>query len=136
MVIPTLMNRIFKKEDPVVIWGDGSAIRDFAYAEDVADGIILTLIKGTGKFDFLNLGSGNGYSIKKLVETLCEIHKFNYKFDTSKDSGFPRRIMNIDNAKKILGFNPKYSLKKGLEETWSWYINNSSQTEKRHNYFK
>ena len=136
MVIPTLMNRILKKEDPVVIWGDGSAIRDFAYAEDVADGIILTLIKGTGKFDFLNLGSGNGYSIKKLVETLCEIHKFNYKFDTSKDSGFPRRIMNIDNAKKILGFNPKYSLKKGLEETWSWYINNSSQTEKRHNYFK
>lgn len=136
MVIPTLMNRIFKKEDPVVIWGDGSAIRDFAYAEDVADGIILTLIKGTGKFDFLNLGSGNGYSIKKLVETLCEIHKFNYKFDTSKDSGFPRRIMNIDNAKKILGFNPKYSLKKGLEETWSWYINNSSQSEKRHNYFK
>ncbi|WP_075484586.1 NAD-dependent epimerase/dehydratase family protein [Candidatus Pelagibacter communis] len=136
MVIPTLMNRIFKKEDPVVIWGDGSAIRDFAYAEDVADGIILTLIKGTGKFDFLNLGSGNGYSIKKLVETLCEIHKFNYKFDTSKDSGFPRRIMNIDNAKKILGFNPKYSLKKGLEETWSWYINNSSQTKKRHNYFK
>lgn len=136
MVIPTLMNRIFKKEDPVVIWGDGSAIRDFAYAEDVADGIILTLIKGTGKFDFLNLGSGNGYSIKKLVETLCEIHKFNYKFDTTKDSGFPRRIMNIDNAKKILGFNPKYSLKKVLEETWSWYINNSSQTEKRHNYFK
>ena len=136
MVIPTLMNRIFKKEDPVVIWGDGSAIRDFAYADDVADGIILTLIKGTGNFDFLNLGSGNGYSIKELVETLCEIHKFNYKFDTSKDSGFPRRIMNIDNAKKILGFSPKYSLKKGLEETWSWYINNSSQSEKRHNYFK
>ena len=136
MVIPTLMNRIFKKEDPVVIWGDGSAIRDFAYADDVADGIILTLIKGTGNFDFLNLGSGNGYSIKELVETLCEIHKFNYKFDTSKDSGFPRRIMNIDNAKKILGFYPKYSLKKGLKETWSWYINNSSQSEKRHNYFK
>ena len=130
------MNRIFKKEDPVVIWGDGSAIRDFAYADDVADGIILTLIKGTGNFDFLNLGSGNGYSIKELVETLCEIHKFNYKFDTSKDSGFPRRIMNIDNAKKILGFFPKYSLKKGLKETWSWYINNSSQSEKRHNYFK
>ncbi len=136
MVIPTLMNRIFKKEDPVVIWGDGSAIRDFAYADDVAEGIILTLIKGTGNFDFLNLGSGNGYSIKELVETLCEIHKFNYKFDASKDSGFPRRIMNIDNAKKILGFSPKYSLKKGLEETWSWYINNSSQSEKRHNYFK
>ena len=43
---------------------------DFAYAEDVADGVILTLIKGTGDQEFLNLGSGKGYSIKQLVESL------------------------------------------------------------------
>ncbi len=136
MVIPTLMNRIIKKEDPVVIWGDGSAVRDFAYAGDIADGIILALIKGTDKYDFLNLGSGNGYSIKELVETLSKVVKFNYKFDTSKDSGFPKRIMNIENAKKILGFNPKVSLEEGLKETWNWYNQNSHQTNKRHNYFK
>ena len=136
MVIPTLMNRILNKENPVVIWGDGSAIRDFAYAGDVADGIILTIIKGTGSYDFLNLGSGNGYTIKELVKTLSEVENFNYKFDVSKNSGFPRRIMNIDNAKKILGYEPKFTLKEGLKETWSWYIKNSLQTEKRHNYFK
>jgi GDP-L-fucose synthase len=136
MVIPTLMNRIFSKEDPVVIWGDGSAIRDFAYAADTADGVILTIINGTGDFDFLNLGSGIGYTIRQLVETLSGITKFNYKFDENKDSGFPRRIMNIDNAKKILGYSPKFSLKEGLKETWSWYIKHSSQTIKRHNYFK
>ena len=73
MVIPSLMNRIKKKENPVVIWGDGSAIRDFAYAGDVADGIILALMKGTGEYDFLNLGSGKGYSIKELVETLVKL---------------------------------------------------------------
>jgi nucleoside-diphosphate-sugar epimerase len=44
--------------------------------------------------------------------------------------------MNIDNAKKILGYSPKFSLKEGLKETWSWYIKHSSQTVKRHNYFK
>ena len=136
MVIPTLMSRIFSKEDPVVIWGDGSAIRDFAYAGDVADGIILTIINGTGDFDFLNIGSGNGYTIKELVETLSQIENFNYKFDTTKNSGFPRRIMNIDNAKKILGYNPNFSLKEGLKETWSWYVKNSTQSKKRHNYFK
>ena len=136
MVIPTLINRIFSKEDPVVIWGDGSAIRDFAYAGDVADGIILTIVNGTGDFDFLNLGSGKGYTIKELVETLSEIENFNYKFDITKNSGFPRRIMNIDNAKKILGYNPNFSLKEGLKETWSWYIKNSAQSKKRHNYFK
>jgi GDP-L-fucose synthase len=136
MVIPTLMNRIFRKEDPVIIWGDGSAVRDFAYAGDIAEGIILAIVKGTGNFDFLNLGSGNGYTIKKLVETLSKVVNFNYRFDKTKDSGFPKRIMNINNAKKILGYNPKISLKDGLKETWSWYINNSSQNKKRHNYFK
>jgi GDP-L-fucose synthase len=136
MVIPTLMNRIFKKEDPVIIWGDGSAVRDFAYAGDIADGIILAIIKGTGNFDFLNLGSGNGYAIKELVETLSEVVNFNYRFDKTKDSGFPKRIMDINNAKKILDYSPKISLKEGLKETWSWYINNSNQNKKRHNYFK
>jgi GDP-L-fucose synthase len=136
MVIPTLMNRIFKKEDPVIIWGDGSAVRDFAYAGDIADGIILAIVRGTGNFDFLNLGSGNGYTIKELVETLSEVVNFNYRFDKTKDSGFPKRIMDINNAKKILHYSPKISLKEGLKETWSWYINNSNQNKKRHNYFK
>ena len=135
MVIPTLMNRIYKKENPVTIWGDGSAVRDFAYAGDVADGIILTIVKGTGKLNFLNLGSGNGYTIKKLVKTLSEIVKFNYKFDKTKNSGFPKRVMSIKNAKKILGYEPEFSLKKGLKETWDWYIKNSKQNKKRHNYF-
>lgn len=136
MVIPTLMHRIFNKENPVIIWGDGSAVRDFAYAGDVADGIILAIVKGTGNFDYLNLGSGNGYTIKKLVETLFEVVKFNYRFDKNKNSGFPKRIMNISNAKKILGYSPKISLKDGLKETWSWYVNNAHQNKKRHNYFK
>jgi GDP-L-fucose synthase len=136
MVIPTLMNRIFNKEDPVIIWGDGSAVRDFAYAGDIADGIILAIVKGTGNFDFLNLGSGNGYTIKELVETLSEVVNFNYRFDKTKDSGFPKRIMDINNAKKILGYSPKTHLKEGLSATWSWYLANSNQNKKRHNYFK
>ena len=130
------MNRIYNKEDPVTIWGDGSSIRDFAYADDVADGIILTMIHGTGNFDFLNLGSGLGYTIKELVETLSEIIKFNYEFDVSKNSGFHRRIMNIDNAKKIIGYQPRTSLKQGLLNTWEWYIKNKDENELRHNYFR
>jgi len=136
MVIPTLLNRIKNKEDPVLIWGDGSAIRDFAYAEDIADGIILTLYHGTGDLDFLNLGSGYGYTIKELVETLSSFIKFNYKFDTSKPSGFPRRIMDIKNAKKILNYNPQFSLKQGLQATWNWYCKNQDENNLRHSYFK
>lgn len=135
MVIPTLMHRICQKEDPVVVWGDGSAIRDFAYSRDVAEGVILALYHGTGG-EFVNLGSGKGYSIKELVETLNEFLDFNYKFDTSKPSGFPRRIMDISKAKKIIGYEPSTSLLDGLKETWQWYIQNQDEYLKKQNYFK
>ena len=47
----------------------------------------------------------------------------------SKNSGFPRRIMNIDNAKKIIGYQPKTSLKQGLLNTWEWYIKNKDEND-------
>jgi GDP-L-fucose synthase len=135
MVIPTLMYRIYHKENPVVVWGDGSAIRDFAYSSDVAEGIILALHYGTNG-NFVNLGSGQGYSIKELVETLHSFLDFNYVFDTSKSSGFPRRVMDISLAKKLIDYNPTTSLQDGLKQTWQWYINHQDEYLNKHNYFK
>ena len=134
MVIPTLMFRIYHKEDPVVVWGDGSAIRDFAYSRDVAEGVILALYHGT-KSGFVNLGSGKGYSIRELVETLHGFIDFNYVFDAGKPSGFPRRVMDISLAKKLIGYNPTTSLLDGLKETWDWYVQNQDEFTKRKNYF-
>ncbi len=135
MVIPSLMYRIYRKEDPVLIWGDGTAIRDFAYSRDVAEGVILALYHGTNS-SFVNLGSGKGYSIKELVETLRSFLSFNYRFDTTKPSGFPRRVMDITLARKLIGYSPKTSLVDGLKETWDWFINNQDEYLKRKNYFK
>ncbi|MHB8163388.1 MAG: NAD-dependent epimerase/dehydratase family protein [Methanoregula sp.] len=135
MVIPSLMHRIFHKEDPLVVWGDGSAIRDFAYSEDVAEGLILALYHGTGS-RYMNLGSGKGYSIKELVETLHSFIPFDYRFDTTKPAGFPRRVMDISLAREKLGYNPKTSFEDGLRKTWEWYINNQDDYLKRKNYFK
>ncbi len=135
MVIPTLMHRIHQKEDPVLVWGDGSAIRDFAYSRDVAEGVILALHHGTGG-EFVNLGSGKGYSIKELVETLNEFLDFNYQFDTSKPSGFPRRIMDMAKAKKVIHYEPSTSLLDGLKETWNWFVENQNEYLQKQNYFK
>jgi GDP-L-fucose synthase len=108
MVIPTLMHRIYKREDPVTVWGDGSAVRDFAYSKDVAEGVILALHHGTDS-GFVNMGSGQGYSIRELVETLHSFLDFNYVFDTGKPSGFPRRVMDITLARDRIGYNPTTS---------------------------
>ena len=135
MVIPSLMYRIYHKEDPVVIWGDGSAIRDFAYSRDVAEGVILALYYGT-KSQFVNLGSGKGYSIKELVETLNSFIDFNYKFDTTKSSGFPKRVMDISLARKLIHYNPTTSLLDGLKQTWNWFVKNQDEYLNKMNYFE
>ena len=135
MVIPTLMHRIMKKEDPVVIWGDGSAVRDFAFSRDVAEGVIRALHYGTKGHPFLNLGSGKGVTIRELVETLNSFLEFNYAFDATKPSGFKRRIMDISLARDVLGYNPGTSLLAGLQETWNWYIQNQDEYLKKKNYF-
>jgi GDP-L-fucose synthase len=135
MVIPSLMYRIYRKEDPVIIWGDGSAIRDFVYSRDVAEGVILALYYGTN-YGVVNLGSGKGYSIKELVETLRSFLDFNYEFDTTKPSGFPKRVMDITLARKLIHYNPTTSLCDGLKETWNWFVKNQDEYLRKKNYFK
>ncbi|MFA5349842.1 MAG: NAD-dependent epimerase/dehydratase family protein [Candidatus Omnitrophota bacterium] len=135
MVIPALMYRIYHKENPVLIWGDGSAVRDFAYSRDVAEGVILALYHGTGS-GFVNLGSGKGVSIKELVDTLHTFLDFNHKFDITKSSGFPRRIMDISLARELIHYNPTTSLLEGLKGTWNWFVGHQEEYLKRKNYFK
>jgi GDP-L-fucose synthase len=135
MVIPTLMYRIYKRENPVVVWGDGNAVRDFAFSRDVAEGVILALYHGTPS-GFVNLGSGRGVTIRELVETMHSFLEFNYQFDVSRPSGFSKRVMDISLARKLLNYNPTTPLREGLQETWEWFIHNQDEYLKKKNYFK
>jgi GDP-L-fucose synthase len=134
MVVPALMARIMGGEDPMRIWGDGSAVRDFAYSTDVAEGVIRALYYGTrGKF--VNLGSGTGVTIRELVETMASFIDFRYEFDASKPSGFPRRVMDISRAREWIGYEPATSLRSGLQHTWEWFQQNKEEYLRRQNYF-
>ena len=135
MVIPSLMSKILSKKRPVEVWGDGSPVRDFAYSGDIAEGILKTLVYGTGKYDFLNLGSGKGVSIKKLVETMNKVVPFRYFFKSKTHQGFSKRVMDIAAAKKMIKYEPNTSLESGLKITWEWFIRNNSQYKLRKNYF-
>jgi len=134
MVIPSLMARIAAGEDPLVVWGDGSAVRDFAYSEDVAAGILLALLRGT-QGRYVNLGSGQGVTIRQLVETLSTVTPFAFEFDAAKSSGFPKRVMDISLARRQLGYEPRTSLAEGLRKTWEWYQGHREEFKLRKNYF-
>lgn len=135
MVVGSLIHRIESGEDPLVVWGDGSAVREFAYSGDIAEGILLALHHGTGG-EVVNLGTGRGTTIRELVETLSEIVPFTYAFDASKPSGFARRVMDITRARKTLGYEPSTSLRDGLEATLNWYRDHVGEHEKKVDYFR
>jgi GDP-L-fucose synthase len=135
MVIPALMARVAGGEDPLVVWGDGSAVREFAYSADVAEGIVLALVHGTDG-EPINLGTGIGTSIRELVETLASIVPFHYEFDAGKPAGFARRVMDVSAARERLGYRPTTSLYHGLRATWEWYLAHREEHERKRNYFR
>ncbi len=134
MVVPSLMGRIAAGEDPVKVWGDGSAVRDFAYSRDVAEGCILALHHGT-RGGYVNLGSGCGVSVRELVETLAGFLRFRYEFDPSKPAGYPMRVMDVSRAREQIGYVPSTSLAQGLQETWAWFQEHRDEYLHKKNYW-
>ncbi len=135
LVIPSLLYRLHQgRENPLIVWGDGSAERDFVYSGDVAEGIVLAMYHGTAG-ELVNLGSGVGTSIRALIETLNTFIPFEYVFDTTKPTGVAKRIMDISRAQNMLGYQPKTTLTEGLKTTWTWYINNPDEHLKKKNHY-
>lgn len=136
MVIPSLIRRAMDGENPLVVWGDGTPIRDFIYSEDVARGMMLAVEKGINVP--INLGSGVGVTIKEIAEIIAvSVPGSHIKivWDTTKPKGDAKRLMDMSRAKKLLGFSPKVTLKKGIKETIGWYKENRQSADKRYNVF-
>jgi GDP-L-fucose synthase len=134
LVIPALMHRIFHGENPLRVWGDGTAIRDFLYSRDAAEGILLALHFGTDG-DFVNIGSGQGHSIRDILVALESCVDFHYVFDAAKPSGAPVRVMDIDRARNRLGFTPSTDLARGVKQTWEWFVEHPGEYRSKMNYF-
>ncbi len=122
-VIPALIKRAIDKENPYVVWGDGEEIRDFLHVRDLVRGCFLLLEKNANS-DPVNIGSGKEYKIKDIVKTILNLTNnkdVNIEFDNAKPTTIPVRKVNVDKAKKLLGFEMKISLEDGLKETIDWY---------------
>jgi len=134
MVIPSLIKRALDGENPLKVWGDGTPIRDFIHAKDVACGMMLAMEKGFNQP--VNLGSGEGVSIKKIVEIIVSNMKEKPEiiWDTSKPSGDQKRLMDMTRAKSM-GFKAEVSIEEGIKEVIAWYIENKNQVSKRYNVF-
>ena len=105
-----------------MVWGDGTATRDFCYVADIAEGLVLTA-ENYNDSSPLNLASGEEYSIKEIAETIKKkvFYDGEIIWDKTKPTGPSRRLVNIEKAKNLIGFKPITSLEKGLETTIKWF---------------
>ena len=132
-VIAALIRKIAeaqkKGEKKIVVWGNGSATREFFYVEDAARAIVLAAEK-YDKPEPINIGAGFEISIKELVNLLVELMKFKGKivWDKTKPNGQPRRMLDTTMAKKEFGFKSTTNFKLGLNKTIQWYLKISSKT--------
>jgi len=130
--IIALIYKAIEKMDPYEIWGDGNQERDFTYVEDIVSGSILAAEK-ISDMTPVNLGTGQRYKMIDVVKMICEILNWmpsGFNFDTSKPSGVLSRSLDNTRAKELLGWEPQFSLKEGLQKTVKWYIENHKLTGK------
>lgn len=132
-VIPSLILKMHKAKEEgttVTLWGDGSSIRDFIYAEDVGY-LISYFIENDIDFpcdnpclrQVCNLSSGVGIPIKELAETIADVVGYTggIEWDITKPKGPACKI--FDNARmKSLGLSCHTSLRDGLVRTYEWYL--------------
>jgi GDP-L-fucose synthase len=108
-------------ELPVTLWGDGSAMREFLHVDDLAEACY-TCMQVYDEAEHINVGTGEDVTIKQLAETIADVVGFTggINWDTTKPNGTPRKVMNVDRI-KALGWEPKISLREGIEKTYEWY---------------
>src|SRR3990167_57190 len=135
MVIPSLIKRAMDGENPLTVWGDGSPIRDFIYASDVAKGMMLAVEKGIN--EPINLGSGTGITIKTIAEMIAR-HvpggPIDIIWDITKPKGDAKRLMDMTRA-AANGFKPSISIEEGIKETIAWYTKHRDEIDYRYNAF-
>jgi len=109
----------------ITVWGTGTPSREFLYAEDAAEGILLATER-YNKSEPVNLGSGIEISIKDLARLIARLTEFEGQiiWDTSKPDGQPRRMLNISKAEKEFGFKATMNIEEGLRKTIKWYLDN------------
>ncbi|BDG03448.1 GDP-L-fucose synthase family protein [Anaeromyxobacter oryzae] len=128
-VIPALVRKCVEArergEKTIVVWGDGSASREFLHARDAAEGIVAAAER-YDKSEPVNLGAGFEIRIRDLVPMVARACRFEGEivWDTSKPNGQPRRMLDTSRALREFGWKARIGFEEGLKETVEWFEKN------------
>lgn len=124
-VLPALIRRFheakIKNEKKVMIWGNGTARREFLYVDDMADACVY-LMNHYDSSEIINIGCGVDQTIKSLARMVKKVVGFkgNILWDTTKPNGMPRKQLDVT---KLFGFGwrPRIKLVDGIRKEYEWY---------------
>jgi GDP-L-fucose synthase len=124
-MVPTLIRRFYEKRDndsKIVVWGDGTPLREYTYSKDVAR-IFMWALENYNDAQCLNIGSTEEHSVRNIAYMIADTLKIDRKkivFDETKPKGIPRK--NTDNSRFIKLSNFKYTpFREGLENIVKWF---------------
>ncbi len=129
---PSLIRKIHdlkkKSTGNLVIWGDGTPKRELIFVDDLADACVFFMKKKI-KETLINIGTGKDFTIKSYADILLKIINPNTKtriiFDKTKPNGTPRKVLNINLAKKY-GWEAKTNIREAIKITYQDYLKNNS----------
>jgi UDP-glucose 4-epimerase len=126
-VVPDLVQKIVKGQDPLHILGSGEQIRHYTYGGDLARGIVTAMEHPDAVNDDFNLSTAEGTSVTELARViwaklkgadvpLSLVHDEAFEYDVQ------RRVPSVDKAARVLGFEAKTSLDEMLDEVIPWIV--------------
>ena len=115
-----------KDGDEMIVWGDGSTERDLLYVSDVIDFIQKAVEKQKSKYELYNVGMGESYSVKEIVNKIVKYSGKNLTIthDLTKPSINTKLALNSQKAFEELGWKPQVSIDQGIQKTIEWYKQN------------
>jgi len=131
-LIPLVLYAAMGKIPHVSVFGtdyptpDGTAVRDYIHVADLSQAHLLALdhLRNGGKSEFINLGNGNGYSVKEVIDAARKVTGKNVEaVNASRRAGDPPQLVGDSaKAREVLGWKPQYpELEKIIESAWKWH---------------
>lgn len=123
-VLPALIHKFHRATNEVVIWGTGTARREFLHSHDAADALI-RILESYDANEHINVGTGSDVSITELAMLVAKVVGFDgqIEWDRSKPDGAPQKRLDVSRL-SALGWHPRIGLAEGISSTYMWYLDN------------